>query len=128
MDTERGEAIAKTYLTALATQDIGLIKTLFADDATLEDPIGSERRSGIAAICGFYEAAFQMEFTAVPTGPVGCADRYVAFAFTLGYLDDGKKMEVDTIDIFEINDDGKVASMRAYWSEKNRHPAVSGNG
>lgn len=128
MDADRGEAIAHSYLTALATQDIGLIKSLFADDATLEDPVGSERRSGIAAICGFYEAAFQLEITTRLNGTIGCADRFVAFAFTLGYLDDGKKMEVDTIDIFEINDDGKVASMRAYWSEKNRHPSVSGNG
>jgi hypothetical protein len=56
---------------------------LFAQDATLEDPVGSERLVGHAAIATFYERAMAMGATLELRGPVRVAGDCAAFAFTV---------------------------------------------
>ena len=38
--------VCETYIHALVTNDVEAILDLYADDATVEDPVGTESRSG----------------------------------------------------------------------------------
>jgi|SRR5579862_1886158 len=108
-------AVVEKYLQAFATTDMNLIRDIYAEDATVEDPVGSEVRHGITAVVEFYQQAFSARAKLELTGPPRCAGNAVAFAFCVNV----SGMKVDAIDVFEFNSVGKVVSMKAYWGPEN---------
>ena len=115
MSTAHRIATVNKYVEAFARKDIGLIREIFADNATVEDPVGTDVHKGIAAICAFYEGSFGADARLSLTGPVRCAGNAAAFAFEVHV--GGMKIEV--IDVFEFDAAGKVVSMKAYWGKEN---------
>lgn len=98
---------------------------LYADDAVLRDPVGTspfdssgKGHQGKEAISVFWDnviAPANLTMTVnkhVPSGDKTCAVDQTA-SIDLG---DGKKTETNMIAIYELNDDGKIASMSAFWS------------
>lgn len=111
--------VVENYIKSLNTSDIAIIKAMYAENATVEDPVGTPVKEGHAAVVNFYaEGAFKGEISAELTGPVRVAGDSAAFEFTVYF--NGMKMEV--IDVFEFNKENKVVSMKAYWSNANISP------
>ena len=108
-------AVVEKYIQAFANNDMNLIKDIYAEDATVEDPVGSEVRHGIAAIVEFYQQAFGAGAKLELTGPARCAGHAVAFPFCVNV----PGMKIHAIDVFEFNSGGKVVSMKAYWGPEN---------
>ena len=109
----------ENYIKALNTKDIKIIESMYAKNATVEDPVGAPVKEGHAEVVKFYaEGAFKGEISAELTGPVRVAGDSAAFEFTVYF--NGMKMEV--IDVFEFNKDNQVVSMKAYWSNANISP------
>jgi steroid delta-isomerase len=108
------EAVDK-YVEAFDKADIAIIKDIFAADAIVEDPVGSDIHNGIDAICAFYDGALASGAKLVTTGPPRCAGNCVAFPFQATM----PGMTIDIIDVFEFNEAGKVVSMKAYWGPEN---------
>jgi steroid delta-isomerase len=115
MDATGKIAVVEKYIHAFATKDMNLITEIYAENATVEDPVGSDLRRGIGAVVEFYQQAFGAGATLALTGPARCAGNAVAFPFcvTVG------TMQVQAIDVFEFDSAGKVVSMRAYWGPEN---------
>ncbi len=107
--------IVNNYLEALNTQDMSLIESLYDDNALVQDPYGVSEMQGIEAIKAFYQKAFDANVTGELTGPIRASGDSAAFSFTINY---GGSL-IDIIDVFQFNDEGKVTSMKAYWSEEN---------
>jgi steroid delta-isomerase len=108
------EAVNK-YIQAFDTVSMELIRELYADNATLEDPVGSEVRLGIDDIVAFYQTAFDMGAKLKLLGAPRCAGNSVAFPFQV----EVGGMKIEAIDVFEFDTAGKVISMKAYWGEEN---------
>jgi len=108
-------AAVEKYVEAFEAKSIDLIRDLFADDATVEDPVGTDVYDGIEAILGFYRNAFEMNARLELTGTPRCAGNAVAFPFRV----DAAGMKLESIDVFEFGADGKVVSMKAYWGSEN---------
>lgn len=108
-------AVVEKYMQAFAESDLNLIKEIYAEDATVEDPVGSKAHRGIAAIFEFYRQGMTAGAKLELTGPARCAGNAVAFPFccTVG------GMRIQVIDVFEFNRAGKVVSMKAYWGPEN---------
>ncbi|NRB40579.1 MAG: nuclear transport factor 2 family protein [Pseudomonadales bacterium] len=115
MSTEKFQAIVDGYVEAFDKADLSIIDNMFADDATVEDPVGSEVRTGKEAILAFYTTAFEYGAKLKCDQPIRVAGNSVAFAFEVSMGD----TKINPIDVFEINDDGKVQTMRAYWGPEN---------
>lgn len=115
METQDKINAVERYVEAFATADINIIKELYAADATVEDPVGSEIHRGIDAIVAFYEGALSAGIRLELTGSPRCAGDEVAFPFQV----QGPGMRIDVIDIFKFNAQGKVSSMRAFWGPEN---------
>ena len=111
MSNEQKIAAVHKYIEAFSNADMNLIKEIYADNAVVEDPVGSEPYVGIDAIIGFYEGAFATGAKLELSGNVRCAGNAAAFPFKV--LMEG--VDISPIDIFEFNDAGKVVSMKAYW-------------
>ena len=118
---EQMEAAVHAYVEAFAKGDPDMAAGIFADDAIVEDPIGSEPRVGKAAIRAFYVQSMATGATLHLTGPIRIAAAHAAFAMQVRLHWDGKDMAIDVIDTFAFNTDGKVARMQAYFGPVNMH-------
>ena len=115
MEVSEKVAMVHKYVEAFANSDMNLIREIYADDAIVEDPVGTEPHVGIDAVCGFYEPALGMGITLELTGTPRCTGNAVAFPFQVHAGDS----RIEIIDVFEFNEQGKVCSMRAYWGPDN---------
>ena len=111
----------KRYLELVAKGSADDITALFADDATIEDPIGSDLRRGRDAIHGFY-AAFENAEKATELVAIKAAGSEVAFLWrlTISTGDTGNRIEI--ISVMTFDDDAKITSMRAFWSPADLTP------
>ena len=108
-------AVVNKYVEAFEKADMNLIREIFADNAVVEDPVGSDPHRGIEEICAFYEQGFSMNAKLKLTGAPRCAGNSVAFAFSVCV----GAMTIAPIDVFEFNSAGKVISMKAFWGPEN---------
>lgn len=108
-------AAVNKYVEAFDKADMSIIRDIFAADAVVEDPVGSDPHKGIDDICAFYEQGFSMNAKLSLNEAPRCAGNAVAFSFTVTV----GEMKIQPIDVFEFNADGKVVSMKAYWGPEN---------
>ena len=112
------------YVEAFDKGDAKMASDLYADEATVEDPIGTPIHQGRDAIHAFYTMSMQAGAKLRLDGPVRTGGDYAAFAFTVR-VDFGGPKEIEVIDSFKLDSEGKVTEMRAYWSPANMR-AVEG--
>jgi steroid delta-isomerase len=122
VSAEHIEASVKRYLELVANGTADEIADLYADDATVEDPVGGgEVHIGRSAIAGFYR-----NIEGIPRATelltLRVAGHEAAFMFTITVGGDGGKMRIEPIDVMVFNADGKIASMKAYWSPAHVTP------
>ena len=106
------------YLEFVSKGQADDIAALYADDATVEDPVGTDVHIGRPAIRGFYSSVENVKAqTDVVT--LRALGNEAAFHWTLT-LDMGENtMSIDIISTMTFNDDGQIASMKAYWGPDN---------
>ena len=112
------EQIADTvnrYISLVARGSADDIAELYADDATVEDPVGGEVHIGRQAIRGFYSATDGLE-RECELVTLRVAGNEAAFQFRLTIKTGTGGMLIEPIDVMVFGDDGKVTAMKAYWS------------
>ena len=113
-DPDQLRAVAQRYVDLFNASDADGVAALYAEDATVEDPIGSPLHEGREAIRAFYAGTMgpaKLELT----GPVRVAGSELAFPM-VAKVGDGAAF-IDIIDVMTVGDDGLVTTMRAYWSQ-----------
>jgi steroid delta-isomerase len=103
------------YVKLMTAGDADGIAALYADDATIEDPIGAPLQRGREAIRTWYRASagkVRLELT----GPIRVAGGEAAFPMlgTIGSPEDPSYLDI--IDVMRFDTDGRVTSLRAFWS------------
>lgn len=116
-------AAVQAYVDGFATGDAGAISALFADGATVEDPVGTDEKTGHAAIHEFYVGAIATGAKLEMLGEPRCAGDFVAFPFAVELEWQGQKATIEVIDTFKFNADGKIIEMKAYWGPENMKSA-----
>lgn len=124
MKTQHYTAVVDSYLRGLNEKDLEGILSLYAENATVEDPVGSKILNGKAVLRKFYTGAVGIDLKLTRTGPVRVAGVEAAFPFQLLMEVDGEMMKTDIIDVFRFDEVGKIVSMRAFWGLGNRGPAT----
>jgi steroid delta-isomerase len=114
--------VVEAYIDAFARGDAAAATALFADDATVEDPVGSPVRRGVDAIGEFYAASMATGARLQLTGPVRTAAKHAAFSFDVRLTYEGKSLRIEVIDTFRFNDAGQIVEMRAFFGPTNMHP------
>ncbi len=109
------------YLEFAAQGNVDGIVDLYADDATVEDPVGSEVHIGRQAIRGFYSQIPDTDKSAdvVTLRTLG---NEAAFFWTLNIELGEGRIGIEIISTMSFDADGKIASMKAYWSPENIKP------
>jgi|TARA_R110002033_G_scaffold22819_3_gene54697 steroid delta-isomerase len=107
------------YLAAINAGDMQAVMALYADDASVEDPVGTEPKRG-DEILEFYTNAFAGGARVELTGPVRLSAKAAAFPFRAEInRPEGQILIVEVIDIFEFDPAGKVARMMAHFGPSN---------
>jgi len=91
--------------------------SLFAEDATVEDPVGSEVKKGHDGIAEFWDFVHSLSpsIELRPNGPACVAAPEAAFPIMIVNDFGEMKMAIDATDVMTFADDGRIASMRAFW-------------
>lgn len=90
------------------------IAALYAEDGTVEDPVGGEVHIGREAIRGFYKAVEGANST-TEVVTLRALGNEVAFFWKLSI----HGMTIEIISTMTFDDDGKIALMKAYWGPDN---------
>ncbi len=122
-DANHIRQIYDRYPEMVTKGDVEGIVELYSDDATIEDPIGSELHRGRDAIRAFYEAAAGT-VTMKCTGPVRVAGNEAATPLRVLIGPEGQQQALDIISAMVFDEKGKITSMRAFWSMDAMRPAT----
>jgi steroid delta-isomerase len=104
------------YVDAYRRDDKQAVIDLFAPDAVWHDPVGQDPHLGHEGIAAFWDTAHEMAKSIVlqPTY-VAVGGNEGAMAFEI-HADTGNGvMVMDAVEIFTIDDNGKIALLKAYW-------------
>ena len=114
---EQARATIDEFFSAISRGDAAAAAATFAQDASVEDPHGSEAHTGRAAIEAFYAgmSAFLQSIS------LGARDVYIsgdgaAATWHAAYTGkNGRSGEVSGIDVYSFDGDGRFTSLTGYW-------------
>ena len=117
--------VVERYVAAFDNSDAAAVRDLFAEDATVEDPVGTPPHVGREAIHAFYARSMTTGARLKLDGPVRTVGNTAAFPFSVHLTLNDSPARIDVIDLFTFDEEGKVASMRAYFGPANFHQGAS---
>ncbi|HEY8525405.1 MAG TPA: nuclear transport factor 2 family protein [Acidimicrobiales bacterium] len=113
-----------SYLAAFTANDKEAWLDCFADDAWIEDPVGTPRRTGRDAIAAFWDDAHRVpdsiELRAM--GLTVIVDSEAAFTMQARPNLGGETYAIDIIDVMTFNEDAKITTMRAFFDPAAMRP------
>ncbi|AUH67532.1 MULTISPECIES: nuclear transport factor 2 family protein [Gordonia] len=112
-------ATVEAYIDGLNSGSAEDIVNLYADGATVEDPIGAPVRSTRDELVEFYSIITGLESREATLKWTKIAGDTAVFEFTLVTGTAGMKFEITPVDIMVFDDDGKIAGMRAVWEQSD---------
>jgi steroid delta-isomerase len=106
------QGFVQRYLDTVVDGSADDVAALYAEDATLEDPVGGgEVHIGRQAIAGFYKNVEGVEVkTELLSFRAGGSEAAFVFAITVG-----GSLRIEPIEIMAFNAEGQITSMRAFW-------------
>ncbi len=113
---ERIREVVEAYVDRVANGTADEVLALYAEGATVEDPVGTDVREGLEAIREFYAPLETMEQEGrLVTARI--AGGQAAFMFELATKAGDSTFTLSPIDVMTFDDDGRITSMRAFWGE-----------
>ncbi|MFX0573629.1 nuclear transport factor 2 family protein [Nocardia nepalensis] len=110
--------VVEQYVKLVGSGPTEEIVNLYAPDAVVEDPMGTEPKRGHDAIREFYDVIANLDReTELRPETIRIAGNHAAFMFTLVTKFGDQRFTLSPIDVMEFDDEGRIVSMRAYWSQ-----------
>lgn len=109
-------AAIEAYVDLLNGKDAAPIVALYAAEATVEDPVGTDIRTGHPAIAEFYNNIAPLDTKAKLLWHRVVGDTAV-FEFEMLTTVGDDTYRITPVDIMIFNTDGLITSMRAVWSQ-----------
>jgi steroid delta-isomerase len=109
-------ATVEKYLALVATGTAEEITALYAEGATLEDPVGADPLVGLDAVLAFYKVIEPIERSTELMFFKAAGDTAV-FQFTIVTTFGDTSIEIQPADIMRFDEAGKIVSMRAVWAQ-----------
>ncbi|MFI6754124.1 nuclear transport factor 2 family protein [Rhodococcus coprophilus] len=103
------------YLRRIEASSAAGIADLYTDTATVADPVGSDVRKGREEILPLY-AALESSRNKTELLTLKIAGNEAAFHFRVTSEVAGTEYVFEPIDVMTFDDDGRITSMRAFWS------------
>ncbi|MEV6137775.1 nuclear transport factor 2 family protein [Nocardia sp. NPDC051990] len=110
--------VIEQYVKLVGSGPTEAIVDLYAPDAVVQDPMGTEPKRGHDAIREFYEVLGNLDReTELHADSIRIAGNHAAFMFTLVTKFGDQRLILSPIDVMDFDDEGKIIAMRAYWGQ-----------
>jgi len=110
------KAAMQAYVDGFNQSSAEAVLALYADDATVEDPVGKEVMSGKDKIAAFYRMSIATGAKLKLAAPIRASHgNSAAMAFDVELNMPQGRMLIRVIDVMTFNEAGKFTSMRAFW-------------
>ncbi|MBA2733820.1 MAG: nuclear transport factor 2 family protein [Acidobacteria bacterium] len=108
----------KAYFAATRAMDTEAWVATFAPDAISYDPVGAPPTAGHDALRQFFEAILgAFDKVGLTEDQMFIAGNGAAVKWTgRGKGKNGREVKFEGINIFELNEDGQIQNLRAYWN------------
>ncbi|MDT4896090.1 MAG: hypothetical protein QOH25_1167 [Acidobacteriota bacterium] len=108
----------KAYFAAIRAMDAESWIATFAPDASSYDPVGAPPTTGHEALRQFFAAIVgAFEKVGLSEDHIFIAGNGAAVKWTgRGKGKNGREVRFEGIDIFELNEEGLIQTIRAYWN------------
>ncbi len=115
---ERVSRAVRGYFLAIRAMDPQAFANAFAEDGTTYDPVGTPGITGRQAIREFLESICKnFKTVGLTEDSVFVAGNGAAVKWTgKGTSSGGREVNFEGIDVFEVNQDGKIQTIHAYWN------------
>lgn len=118
MSPEIISKVVKAYFAAIRAMDQQAWVNTFAEDAVTYDPVGAPPTQGHQKLGEFFQtitAAFKE--VGLTENDIFIAGNGAAVRWSgRGISKQGRKVKFAGIDIFEVNEAGKIQTLHAYWN------------
>lgn len=112
---ERIREVVEAYVDRVGNGTSAEVLALYAEGATVEDPVGSEVLTTREQIAAFYGSLDGLEQeTTLIEARIGGGQ--AAFLFRISTKVGDSTYTMAPIDVMTFDDDGLITSMRAYWN------------
>lgn len=118
MSNNQTQKAVADYFAAIRAMDVDGWLSTFAEDAVTNDPVGAPPLNGHAALRQFFEGiAGAFEKVGLFEDQVFINGNEAAVKWTgRGTGKNGREVTFEGIDVFEVNDEGKIKTVRGYWN------------
>jgi len=108
----------RAYFLAIRAMDPDAFANTFAEDGTTFDPVGTPGITGRDGIREFLESICKnFKSVGLTEDAVFVAGNGAAVKWTgKGTSSTGREVRFEGIDVFEVNEDGKIQNLWAYWN------------
>lgn len=109
------KAALQAYIDGFNAGDADAIMALFADNAVIEDPVGSPLKSR-AEFEAFIRQGVAYGARLSLAAPIrGSHGNQAAMAFIVIFAQDGRRITTNSVDVMTFNEAGKITRMNGYW-------------
>ncbi len=116
IDEKKMKQQMQEYIDAFNRVDVDGIVALYAEEATIEDPVGTAPKVGLAAIAEFYAMAVKTGAQLALAAPIRASQgNSAAMAFDVNLNMPQGRAVIRVIDVMTFDDAGRFTSMRAFW-------------
>lgn len=115
---DRISRAVRGYFLAIRAMDAEAFANTFAEDGTTCDPIGAPPITGRDGIRQFFQSicdnfrSVTLDEESIFVAGNGAAVKWIG----KGTSTQGKEVKFEGIDVFEVNADGKIQNVWAYWN------------
>ncbi|MCG7207363.1 nuclear transport factor 2 family protein [Streptomyces arenae] len=115
--------VLQRYIDCWNDGDAEGVLALFADEATAEDPVGTEVAVGIEAIRAKLLPGKEQVIRITLDGPIRTTyGNRAAMAFTLDCWFGEEAKRIKVIDVMTLDDEGKILALEAHWGDDDIEP------
>ena len=113
---EQVQSVIDAYVDGYGRNDKQAVLDLFRPDAVWHDPVGEPPHVGHEGIGRFWDVAHSMaeSITIEPRHVVVAGDEGV-MVFEIHARTAAGTMIMDAVEVFTVDDDGKIVLLKAYW-------------
>jgi len=123
ISADEASGLVDRYISAFNTRDRNTYISLFADGATVEDPLGSPPIKSESQLGTFFDAT-----TSVPLhleleqDSIRVSGNHVTFRFQLELGVGTSQVATKPVDVLDLDGSGKIVSLVAYWKPAELRP------
>ena len=118
VSADRVSRAVRAYFLAIRAMDADAFANTFAENGTTNDPLGAPPITGRDALREFFQSICKnFKSVGLTEEQVFIAGNGAAVKWTgHGTSINGKDVNFEGIDVFEVSEDGKIQNIWAYWN------------